>query len=121
MKRMIDPSTLGEFEHVSSATFTSGYAKFTDLPTLEGGLYLFTYANCSALIPIAKSMVEASGRAHIRVCMPVVYDADGSARTGILGVWQSHEPDEIVCALFDTQGNPVVDTLTLSIYKSKTL
>ena len=94
----------------ASGEFTLARSLFTD------GLYYFTYGNCSGFGVITSTMITNSTQDPIRIAMPVIYDANGSARAGILGIQLNG--DNLVFKLADNTGAPVVDDYQMTIVKT---
>lgn len=94
----------------SNGQFTLASSLFSD------GLYFFTYGNCSGFAVITSTMITNSTQSPIRIAMPVIYDVDGSARAGILGIQLSGT--DLVFSLVDNTGAPVVDGYQMTIVKT---
>ena len=100
---------------VGTGTFASG--SFTLASSLfSDGLYYFTYGNCSGFSVITSTMIANTGVAPIRIAMPVIYDGNGSARAGVLGIVKIG--DNLVFSLADNNGTPVVDGYQMTIIKT---
>jgi len=100
---------------VASGTFTSG--EFTiSTSLLTDGMYFLTYGNCQAFLYISSTMLASSNQSPIRTPMVVVYDSQGNARIGTLGIQDIGGTAHF--KLFDNQGNPVYDNYTMYIFKT---
>lgn len=94
---------------------------------LEDGLYLFTYANCYAFVPITALALQYARRSAIKASMPCVYDSTGSFRPGTLVINSSAEEDEggtptgkyiLTVRVVDGTGAYFADDLGFNVYKT---
>ena len=75
---------------IDLGTFNNSVIEVTNSTVISmferGGFFMFTYGNCYCYVPITSDSLNWSYTSPIRVPMPVIYNASGEAKMGILRI-----------------------------------